>query len=578
MKLIEALQIEHADAPRGDKVCVCGLACSFIPLHLKTFVTAYLRRAFPDRAFSIKTGLYGDLAETVKRLDEQLDFALIVIEWPDLDPRLGLRTTGNWGPASLAEIVRDAQAQLLRLQSAVESLTARNVPVVICLPTLPLPPLSFCRPYEADSLQLNLRKLLDDLAVRLVNHSSVVFVSPAELDRVSAPAVRHDVRAELASGFPYHLAHADHVARLLVELAKPRLPKKGLITDLDDTLWLGILGDDGVQGISWDLDHNSQLHATYQQLLNALAEAGVMLAVASNNDLSLVREAFQRADLVLRPEHLYPVEAYRGPKSESITRILQAWNVAPDSVVFVDDNGLELAEVAAAYPEIECVLFPKKEPVAILDFFRLLRDRFGKRYIHDEDRGRVASLRQSQAFHETVHAATTLDSVLKSADGRLSFIYDKAPIDRRALELVNKTNQFNLNGKRYTEESWSSHLSRDNVWLQIADYQDRFARLGKISVITGHREGSRLTIDTWVMSCRAFSRRIEYHCLEELLDSFGANEMELMFVPTERNGPLRDFLATLTGTLPEGRVSISRDAFRGKCPPLYHQKHQQVYG
>jgi FkbH-like protein len=573
MKLIEALQIVNADAPIPDKVCVAGLCCGFTPLHLKTFVGAYFRRAFPDRAITIKTGLYGDLAGTVEHLDQPLDFALIVIEWPDLDPRLGLRTTGNWGPASLVEIIRDTQAQLLRLQSAIEALASRPVPIVICPPTLPLPPVFLCHPNEDDSLQLNLRKLLSDFAVRLTNHPSVTFVSSAELDRFSSP-LRHDVRAELASGFPYQLAYADHVARLLVELAVPRLPKKGLITDLDDTAWLGILGDDGVQGISWDLDHNSQLHATYQQLLNAFAETGILVAVASNNDPSLVREAFERPDLVLNPKYVYPVEASRRPKSASIKRILEAWNVAPDSIVFVDDSALELAEVGAAYPEIECVLFPKHDPTAILEFFRLLRDRFGKRHIHIEDRDRITSLRQSQAFHETVRSTGALDSVLQSAEGRLKFVYDKTPIDLRALQLINKTNQFNLNAKRYTEASWSSHLSREKVWLQIAEYQDRFARLGKISVITGYREGNRLTINAWVMSCRAFSRRIEYHCLEELLDHFGATEVEFDFVPTERNGPLRYFLAELTGTSPEVPIAITSQAFRERCPPLYHEKRQ----
>jgi len=572
MKLIEALQIANAEAASSDDPCVAALCCGFTPLHLKTFVAAYLRRAFPERAVNVKTGLYGDLAGTLENLNERVDFVLIAIEWPDLDARLGLRTTGNWGPASLAQIVADAQAQLLRLQAAIEALAARPVPVVICPPNLPFPPLFFSRPSEADPLQLNLGKLCNDFVARLSDRASLVFINPAELDRVSAPAMRHDVRAELASGFPYQLAHADNVARLLVDLAVPKLPKKGLITDLDDTVWLGILGDDGVQGISWDLDHQSQLHATYQQLLNALVESGVLLAVASNNDPSLVQEAFARTDLVLKPKYVYPVEASRGPKSEAIKRILQAWNVAPDSLVFVDDNALELAEVGAAYPDIECILFPKNDAAAILEFFRVLRDRFGKRRIHDEDRERLSSLRQSREFHETVHGAGTLDSVLQGAEGRIKFTYDKAPIDSRALELINKTNQFNLNARRYTESSWSSLLSQDNFWLQIAEYEDRFARLGKISVISGYREGNRLAVNTWVMSCRSFSRRIEYHCLRDLLDHFGATEIEFDFIRTERNGPVRDFLAALTGKRPETMTAITAELFREKCPPLYHQK------
>jgi FkbH-like protein len=575
MKLIEALRIEHSGAPPGAKTYVVSLSCGFMPLHLKTFVCAYLRGVFPDQAMQVKTGLYGDLCGTIECLEEPHEFALIVIEWPDLDPRLGWRTSGSWDPGDLPAVIRDAQRQLFRLQSAITKLAGHST-VGICLPTLPLPPVSFRRPSEADELQLRLRMLLDNLSEQWLSDSSIALVNPAELDRVSPLATRHDIRAELASGFPYQLPHTDHVARLLVELISPKPRKKGLVTDLDDTVWQGILGDDGIDGISWDLEHHSQLHAIYQQMLNALAKAGVLVAVASNNDLPLVREAFQRADLVLDPQLLHPLEVSRAAKSESIQRILQAWNVAPDSVIFVDDNALELAEVKAAHPEIECLRFPKRDPGAILEFFRLLRDRFGKRELHEEDQSRVVSLQQSQVFHQTAASSATLDHVLQTAEGKLNLIYRKTPLDRRALELINKTNQFNLNGLRHTETSWALQLDQVGSWLQIGDYQDRFARLGKISVIGGWREGKLLTINTWVMSCRAFSRRIEYHCLEDLLDYFGAEEVRLLFVSTERNGPLRDFLAKLAGTIPDGEIVITTKAFREKCPPLYHHK-QRLY-
>ena len=574
MKLIEAVQIVNAEAPSGATPYVAGLCCGFTPLHLKTFVEARCRLAFPERTVQVKTGLYGDLAGTVEQIGTNVDCVLIVVEWPDLDARLGLRTTGNWEAASLNQILADAQVQLLRLDSAVEALASRRIPVVISPPTLPLPPVFVSRPSEASPLELELRKLWSDAAVRWAKLSPVSLVNPAELDRSSPPASRHDIRSELTSGFPYQIAHADQVAQSLLELAVPRVPKKGLITDLDDTVWLGILGDDGIEGISWDLDHHSQLHAIYQQLLNALADSGVLIGVASNNDPALVQEALQRTDLVLNPKYLYPVEASRGPKSESVARILQAWNVGPESVVFIDDNALEVAEVGAAHPEIECILFPKQEPAALVEFFRGLRHRFGKRQIRDEDRERVTSLRRSEAFRETVHHGGSLDDVLRGAEGRIKFSYDKAQADGRALELVNKTNQFNLNGKRYTEASWSSFLSQENVWLQVAEYQDRFARLGKISVMAGSRAANRLTIHTWVMSCRAFSRRIEYHCLGELLSHLGATEIELDLVPTERNGPLRDFLKALAGSVSEGAVAITAQTFREKCPPLYHEKLQ----
>ena len=113
------------------------------------------------------------------------------------------------------------------------------------------------------------------------------------------------------------------VAELSVECLFPPLPKKGLVTDLDETLWKGVLGDVGVNGVSWCLDDHSQPHALYQQLVASLAESGVLVAIASRNDPALVRQAFERQDVLLNEEQVFPIESNWGAKSESIGRILR---------------------------------------------------------------------------------------------------------------------------------------------------------------------------------------------------------------------------------------------------------------
>jgi FkbH-like protein len=134
-------------------------------------------------------------------------------------------------------------------------------------------------------------------------------------------------------------------------------------------------------------------------------------------------------------------------------------------------------------------------------------------------------------------------------------------LDPRALELVNKTNQFNLNGKRYTEAAWQNYLRDPASFLLIASYTDKFGPLGKIAVLAGRQDGHALDIDAWVMSCRAFSRRIEFTCLEELFAKFGANEIKLDYVKTGRNGPLREFLERVLGEIPGPDCAISRQLF-----------------
>ena len=167
---------------------------------------------------------------------------------------------------------------------------------------------------------------------------------------------------ELLAGFPYTVSFADALAASLANVLYPPVPKKGLITDLDDTLWSGIVGEVGVEGVSWSQDRHTQVHGLYQQMLAHLAGCGVLLGVCSKNEISMVEAALARKDFFLNPESLFPVHANWGPKSASVAKVLKTWNIAADSVVFVDDNPMELDEVQRAHLRITCILFPAATP------------------------------------------------------------------------------------------------------------------------------------------------------------------------------------------------------------------------
>src|SRR5436190_4409638 len=280
------------------------------------------------------------------------------------------------------------------------------------------------------------------------------------------------MKSELDNGHPYTIAHAAAVAEAVSSLIHDRSPKKGLITDLDDTLWGGILGEVGAANVCWDLDRRAQAHGLYQQLLGALASAGVLIGVASKNDPAHVEEAFARRDLLLRADAVYPLEVSWGRKASAVGRILDTWNIAPDAVVFVDDSRLELADVGAAYPEIECILFPNDDPQAVWDFLTRLRDLFGKRSASAEDALRLGSIRAAATLREIADEQDSLpDEFLRSAKGSIVFAHDSED-DPRAFELINKTNQFNLNGKRLTEAEWSAALDDPASFLVTVSYED----------------------------------------------------------------------------------------------------------
>jgi len=569
MRLGEALKI--AGQIGGVRKRDLHLLCGFTPLHLQTYVIAYLRLRFPEDTIQVHPGLYGDLEGNLERaLDQSAEGAIAVIEWADLDQRLGFRGNGGWRTQTIDDIVAQAKEKCARLEKKLEAL-AQKIPLTLISPTLPLPPLTQNSPVQSSKFELRLNALLGEFLLKLSESKGIRPMSVSNLAVESPHHTRHDVKMDLATGFPYSLPHADALARLGVRCLFPGEPKKGLITDLDQTLWKGILGDLGVNGVSWSIEDKSQIHALYQQLLDSLAESGVLVAITSKNDSSLVNEALQRTDLLIHPETIYPVEAGWGPKSESVSRILKAWNMGADSVVLIDDSQMELSEVSERFPQIECLLFPSSDPAGVLALLKHLREIFGRAEIREEDRLRVASLRAANAMHSGV-SETRSDEFIARLQAKLTF-EDGEAASGRTFELVNKTNQFNLNGLRFTEAEWHARFGHPGSFLTTVSYEDRFGQLGRIAVLGGYCKGGRCVVDIFVLSCRAFSRLIEFQMLRQLFKKSGSESVVFMFKPTERNGPMQAYLgqfSSLENAAAEG-IEVSSEAFVKACPTLHHE-------
>jgi FkbH-like protein len=475
----EALKILQSAPKEASADFEVLLACGFTPLHLQTFLAAHLQKHLTGRRVKISTGLYGDLAGTIESLAHRpAQGVAIVLEWPDLDPRLGYRTSGSWGQDALGDILPGARAMLERIGVAIDRIPA-GTKIAMCAPTLPLPPLFHTAGWQAGEVELLLEQAVAEFCATIGRHAGVRVVNSRRLAEDSAPSQRFDLKSDLLAGLPYTVPHADAVGGSLARLLAPRTPKKGLITDLDETLWSGIVGEVGSDGVSWDLASHQALHGLYQRLLASLSGQGVLIGIASRNDPAVVERALQREDILLKPEQVFPVEAHWNAKSGSVERILRSWNVAADSVVFVDDSPMELAEVAAAHPGIECILFPKGDYAASHAMFRRIRDLFGKDRLSDEDALRLASIRQGAAFRQPAEDGAASESFLQQMKAVLSFDFGLSRTDPRVLELVNKTNQFNLNGIRYTGADWASELAQAGAFLSVISYEDKFGPLGR---------------------------------------------------------------------------------------------------
>jgi FkbH-like protein len=570
VKLIDALEVLKCSVVGDAPVSKVYLACGFTPLHLQTFLAAELRLRFPRHRVLIDTGLFGDLIGNIQRLESSgIDALTVVVEWEDLDSRLGVRRLGGWRPSKLSEIAECAEQAATSLRRVIREVS-RFVPTFVCMPTLPLPPLFWTPPDRAAFLELRLHQTIASFATSLSEHG--IYVANAQLlSEVSPKGQRFDLKSDVITGFPYSLAHASALAGLLAGLIDNQPRKKGLITDLDDTLWAGILGEDGVNGISWHLERGTHMHGLYQQFTASLAGAGVLVGVASKNDPALVQQAFRRSDLLISRSDIFPFEVHWSCKSKSVKRILDTWNVGPDSVVFIDDSPLEVAEVKAAFPELECIVFPKSDYQGIWDLLKDLRGSFGKALLTEEDALRLHSIRNASTWRDSIPSAVySSDDFLKAAEASMSFSVTRESGDARAFELVNKTNQFNLNGKRLSESEWLSFFRDPTAFLLAVSYEDKYGSLGKIAVLMGSSKDRQIRVHTWVMSCRAFSRRVEHQCLRYLFEDLGADTIIFDFQQTPRNGPIQQFFAALLESQPAKGLCLSRELFSKNVPPLFH--------
>ncbi|MDP9117169.1 MAG: HAD-IIIC family phosphatase [Actinomycetota bacterium] len=558
----QALAISRKLVPRGDGTSIeIGLACSFTPTHLSTFLAGYAAAARPESSVAVVEGSYGDIETSICSLtDSGTKLTVVVLDWSDLDPRLALRGPGaGGGAADEADLVVTAAARIGRVATAIAHLPGR---VALVLPATAVPPALVTTPGRRGPLNARLRAMLAELAADMSENPEVRVIEEGG----QGPNSR-DVAGDLRYGMPHARELASRLARDAITALLPTPPKKGLVTDLDDTLWRGLVGEVGPNEVTWNLDAGSQIHAIYQETLAGLAHDGVLLAISSKNDPEVATSALAREDLRVPANAFFPAVVNWRPKSEGIAAILRAWNIAADDVVVVDDNPRELAEILAVHPTITAVEFPTNDPAAALVTVERLRALFWRDQRNQEDALRLDSLRAAERMRAERDRASDQTAFLHDLQAQITIDVGTGWRTPRALELINKTNQFNLNGIRHDPTSLAALGERPRALNATVAYHDRFGSLGTISVILGTVANGTLRVDTWVLSCRAFSRQVEQHVLRALATFAGARQVMFNFAPTARNGPTQAFLNSVGAGSPDWRIGLE---FLTTLPELHH--------
>jgi FkbH-like protein len=318
--------------------------------------------------------------------------------------------------------------------------------------------------------------------------------------------------------------------------------KKCLVLDLDNTLWGGVIGDDGLQGIRIGKETpEAEAYTEFQQFLKELKERGILLAVCSKNDEENAREGFTHPDMVLSLGDFAAFAANWQPKHENIRSIASTLNIGIDSLVFADDNPAEREIVRAqapsvTVPELGCDV---TKYIAILDRTGLFESVSVN--ADDLERNRFYTGNADRAREQEQYAS--YDDFLRSLD----MVAEIAPFSSiyldRIAQLTNKTNQFNLTTKRYTLPEMQAMMDDKRYITLYGRLNDRFGENGLISVMAGTIKGVELHIDLWLMSCRVLKRGMEAAMLDRLVSKAkeqGLSGIVGYYYPTAKNSMVRE--------------------------------------
>lgn len=373
--------------------------------------------------------------------------------------------------------------------------------------------------------------------------------------------------------------YGDQVGRVLAALRGRS--RKVLVLDLDNTVWGGTIGDDGIDGIVLGQGSGAgEAFAAFQRYARRMSERGVLLAACSKNDESTVLDALARhPEMVLRREDFAAFEVSWGDKPAALQRIARDLNLGIDSLVFVDDNPAERAIVRRTLPSVAVPELPEAPEL----YGRCVADAgyFDTVSFTAEDSARNAQYAANRERRRLEVTATDMDGFLRDLDMTLT-VGPFRPVDvQRIAQLINKTNQFNLTTRRYTEAEVRSMLEDPAVLTYAARLSDRFGDNGLTSVVIGRHTAKgdepAVEIDTWLMSCRVLGRRVEDAMLSVVAsDTTRAGVTRLIgrYRPTPRNGMVRDLFKDLgfsrRADFENGETEWELPLTSGPLPPPDH--------
>jgi FkbH-like protein len=344
----------------------------------------------------------------------------------------------------------------------------------------------------------------------------------------------------------YLPVYADYVGRILA--ATQGKSRRCLVLDLDNTLWGGVIGDDGLEGILIGQgDPTAEAHLLLQKRILELRARGIVLAVSSKNEDAVARLPFRdHPDMLLRESDIAVFQANWRDKASNIQAIAQSLSLGLESLVFLDDNPAERMQVRQALPEVAVPELPD-DPAYFTDVL-FAAGYFEAVAFSQEDQQRAAFYQENAKREQVLSQASDMNAYLQS----LAMEITLAPFDSvgrpRIAQLISKSNQFNLTTKRYSEAEIKQLEEDGTIFTRQIRLKDTFGDNGMISVLVCKKNDSMWEIDTWLMSCRVLGRRVEEAVLQEIVSAAVQENVQTIvgvYRPTARNVIVKDHYKNL---------------------------------
>ena len=418
------------------------------------------------------------------------------------------------------------------------------------------------------SLLYQIRKFnlgLMDLARSLKN----LYVSDLNsLQSRFGEAFVHDPRIYATADMIFSIDFLPVIAKNTVDIIKAvsGAARKCLILDLDNVLWGGLIGDDGLANIQLGSFGVGKVFTEMQVWIKQLRERGIIIAVCSKNDEAIAKEPFEKhPDMVLRLDDIAVFVANWGSKADSIAFIQRTLNIGFDSMVFIDDSPFERNMVRSHYPDMAIPDMPE-DPAEYLRYLRSL-DLFEADSYTDEDSERTGRYRQEATRKIAEKTFANEDDFLSSLNMEATSERFKPFNVPRIAQLTQRSNQFNLRTIRYSEEDIKKIICDANrIGLSFA-LKDTYGDYGLVSAVVLEKKDRTLFLDTWVMSCRVIKRGLEEYilnCIVELAKKIGTKSLEGEYIQTPKNALVKDLFRNLGFTKRNDIWAMDIDGFKLK--------------